>query len=263
MVKRIAMSMVEGLVALLAGFSPNDPGDLIWSARAAKSLWLKCEGQAISRADYAALYSAIGTTFGVGDGSTTFNLPDGRGRALIGVGTGALAETVAAAAVTVATDLIAVASNVDRWITGMKVRASTTGTLPTGLVAATDYFVIRMSATTIKLATTLANALAGTGIDITAQGSGSHTLTHSLTARALGGLGGEEAHASTIAEMAAHTHTTTEWFYYERGSGGVGGYTAGAIMDRNPVVPSNTGGNLAHNNMPPFLAANLFIFAGV
>ncbi|MEW6314628.1 MAG: tail fiber protein [Pseudomonadota bacterium] len=41
--------------------------------------WLKCNGAAISRTVYAALFSRIGTTFGVGDGSTTFNVPDLRG----------------------------------------------------------------------------------------------------------------------------------------------------------------------------------------
>lgn len=41
--------------------------------------WLECNGAAISRTTYADLFSAIGTTWGVGDGSTTFNLPDFRG----------------------------------------------------------------------------------------------------------------------------------------------------------------------------------------
>lgn len=42
--------------------------------------YLLCFGQAISRTDFADLFSAIGTTFGAGDGSTTFNVPDLRGR---------------------------------------------------------------------------------------------------------------------------------------------------------------------------------------
>jgi microcystin-dependent protein len=42
--------------------------------------YLKANGAAISRTTYAALFSAIGTTFGVGDGSTTFNVPDMRGQ---------------------------------------------------------------------------------------------------------------------------------------------------------------------------------------
>lgn len=41
--------------------------------------WLKANGAAISRTTYAALFTAIGTTYGAGDGSTTFNIPDLRG----------------------------------------------------------------------------------------------------------------------------------------------------------------------------------------
>ena len=47
--------------------------------------WLFCFGQLISRTTYASLFSAIGTTYGVGDGSTTFALPDLRGRAIAGL----------------------------------------------------------------------------------------------------------------------------------------------------------------------------------
>lgn len=50
--------------------------------------WLLCNGQAVSRTDYDLLFSIIGTTYGVGDGSTTFNLPDLRGRVPLGKGTG-------------------------------------------------------------------------------------------------------------------------------------------------------------------------------
>lgn len=46
--------------------------------------WLLCYGQAISRTAYATLFNAIGTTYGAGDGSTTFNLPDVRGRVIAG-----------------------------------------------------------------------------------------------------------------------------------------------------------------------------------
>lgn len=46
----------------------------------APSGWLFCFGQAVSRTTYAVLFSALSTTYGVGDGSTTFNLPDMRGR---------------------------------------------------------------------------------------------------------------------------------------------------------------------------------------
>ncbi len=51
---------------------------------AVPSLWLLCFGQAISRADYASLFAVLGTTWGAGDGGTTFNVPDLRGRSLFG-----------------------------------------------------------------------------------------------------------------------------------------------------------------------------------
>lgn len=63
-------------------------GTLLLSASAAApDGYLLCEGQAVSRTTYAALFSAIGTTYGVGDGSTTFNVPDPRGRVPVGLGT--------------------------------------------------------------------------------------------------------------------------------------------------------------------------------
>jgi len=46
--------------------------------------WLAANGAAVSRTTYAALFNAIGTTFGTGDGSTTFNLPDLRGEFIRG-----------------------------------------------------------------------------------------------------------------------------------------------------------------------------------
>jgi microcystin-dependent protein len=48
--------------------------------------WLICDGSAVSRAIYAGLFSVIGTTFGSGNASTTFNLPDYRGAFLRGTG---------------------------------------------------------------------------------------------------------------------------------------------------------------------------------
>jgi microcystin-dependent protein len=51
--------------------------------------WLLCDGSAISRTTYPDLYSALGTAYGAGNGSTTFNIPDMRGRVPMGAGAGA------------------------------------------------------------------------------------------------------------------------------------------------------------------------------
>ena len=62
-------------------------------------------------------------------------------------------------------------------LTGTRCRVSTTTTLPSPLVAATDYYLIRVDDSTFKLATSYANAIAGTAIDITTTGSGTQTLS--------------------------------------------------------------------------------------
>lgn len=53
---------------------------LPFAGAAAPSGWLLCDGSAVSRTTYSSLFTAISTAYGVGDGSTTFNLPDLRGR---------------------------------------------------------------------------------------------------------------------------------------------------------------------------------------
>lgn len=55
-----------------------------WSVASPPTGWLICNGAAVSRATYAALFAVIGTGYGVGDGSTTFNLPDLQGRVIVG-----------------------------------------------------------------------------------------------------------------------------------------------------------------------------------
>ncbi|MGV0982616.1 MAG: phage tail protein [Polynucleobacter sp.] len=60
---------------------------LPYAGAAAPNGWFLCDGTAKSRTTYAALFTAIGETWGVGDSSTTFNLPDLREASLVGAGT--------------------------------------------------------------------------------------------------------------------------------------------------------------------------------
>jgi microcystin-dependent protein len=55
-----------------------------FAASAIPDGWLECDGAAISRTTYAELFAAIGTQYGSGDGTTTFNLPNGKGRSIVG-----------------------------------------------------------------------------------------------------------------------------------------------------------------------------------
>ena len=59
--------------------------------------WLECDGSAVNRTTYAALFAVIGTAYGVGDGSTTFNLPSQARNTLVGKGgsgTGELGNSI-------------------------------------------------------------------------------------------------------------------------------------------------------------------------
>ena len=65
----------------LAGIDATPKGLIsIFGGAAAPTGWLICDGAAISRTTYAALFTAIGTAYGTGDGSTTFNVPNLKGK---------------------------------------------------------------------------------------------------------------------------------------------------------------------------------------
>ena len=68
---------------------------LDFAAATAPTGYLVCDGSAVSRTTYSALFAVIGTTWGAGDGSTTFNIPDFRGRTSIGSGTGTAPDATA------------------------------------------------------------------------------------------------------------------------------------------------------------------------
>lgn len=84
-------SHVAGLVHAVT-FEPSEKmpaGAVLFFALAAAPIgWLECNGALVSRAAYAALFAAIGTTFGAGDGVTTFQLPELRGEFIRGLDSG-------------------------------------------------------------------------------------------------------------------------------------------------------------------------------
>lgn len=79
-------------------FSVVPAGVVMWKASTVVPPgWLECAGQAVSRTTYPALFADIGTTYGLGDGSTTFNLPNQARRVLMGrggTGTGVIGNAV-------------------------------------------------------------------------------------------------------------------------------------------------------------------------
>lgn len=201
------------------------------------------------------VHTVYASAFGKGDGSTTFALPDLRSRVSVGLSATAPTETLSfePASVTAAADTVTILNTIFP-SQGQLVRLTSTGTLPGGLALATDYYIIRASATTIKFATSIANANSATAVDITDQGTGVHTITYTnLTHPVMGRVGGEENHELSISEMPAHTHlagTTTGT-----------GITSGAnLSPSNTGTPtSSTGGDAPHNNMQPYIVVNYII----
>jgi len=87
----IITANIDTAIRAVSGFgggSAVPPGSVTeYTGASAPAGWMLCDGTAISRTTYATLYAVIGTAYGVGDGSTTFNLPDMRGRMPVGKGT--------------------------------------------------------------------------------------------------------------------------------------------------------------------------------
>ena len=73
------------MAQIMEWIRPMPVGSLLpFAGTAAPDGFLLCAGQAVSRATYAALFAIISTAYGAGDGTTTFNLPDLRGRVPVG-----------------------------------------------------------------------------------------------------------------------------------------------------------------------------------
>lgn len=201
----------------------------------------------------------------------------GASRMMVGAGTGTQVWTFSTSDVNTTNDTFTISSSDKSLYTGQAVVLTTSGSAPGGLTASTTYYVIRASSTTITLASSLSNAVNGTKIDITSTGSGTHTLTQTLTARTAGDVGGEEAHSIVTAEMASHTHvqdahnhtiqTSDNGYgiYYNGAAAGAGNGMgrANSGSDRaaaanTTATNQNTGGNSAHNVMSPFVVVYLW-----
>lgn len=147
--------------------------------------WLFCAGQAVSRTTYAALFAVLGTTYGAGDGSSTFNLPDLRGRTVAG------RDNMGG---TAASRLTAAGSGV----TGNTLGASggaETHVLTTAQIPAHQHFVANTVSTTANLSTT--NTLA---VDASYGSNASYNLAGSSTTATLG-------LTSSVGTGAAHNNT--------------------------------------------------------
>jgi microcystin-dependent protein len=214
--------------------------------------------QDVSRATYANLFGVLGTTFGSGDGVNTFGLPRKKGRVSVGVGQGVFTSTFANTSINVSTNEITVPSN-NSIYTGTPVVLSTTGTAPAGLTTGNTYYAIIVSSTLIKLATTRANAVVGTAIDITGQGTSTHTLTITYTNRTLGSVGGEEYHTLNVSEIPSHDHDINDTYSIQYASDAFNTNVSATDEISRTETTTATGGSGSHNIMNPHIVMNFII----
>lgn len=225
---------------------------LQFAGASAPTGWLLCDGSTVSRATYASLFSTLNSALGT-------------------------------VTITIATPGV-VSFTAHGLATGDSIYLTTTGALPTGLSANTRYWIIKNNADSFWLASSLANALAGTKIATSGSQSGVHTATvspygvgdgsttftlpsfkgvvpvgkdQSATEFAgLGQTGGEKTHVLTATEMPSHTHSL-----------GLQSSSGTTIV---PAASNNTGGastattgsagsDGAHNNLQPYIAVNFII----
>lgn len=214
--------------------------------------YLMCDGAAVSRATYAALFAVLNPTLG----TVTITIAS----------PGLVTKTAHGLA------------------TGDSIYLTTTGALPTGLSANTRYWVIKNDADSFWLATSLANALAGTKINTSVSQSGTHTAnqTHGVgngsttfnvpslkgvvlvgkdqTQTEFAGLGqtaGEKTHTLIAAEMPSHVHSVPI------GSGGANDNTHASYQTSGSATTTlntgSAGSDGAHNNLQPSFALNFIV----
>lgn len=259
-----------------------------WVASSAPSGYALCDGSVVSQTTYASLYAVIGATYNTGgEGAGNFRLPNLQGRAPMGyqepTSLGTATITIAAPGV--------VTRAAHGLSTGQIVYFTTTGALPTGIAATTGrYWVIVLTTSTFQLASSLANAVAGTAITTTGTQSGTHTV-YSADFE-LGRSNGKTNHTLSTTEMPSHTHTQNahghsildpSHSHGQRGpvwkesggnvtlntSGGAGAGVdqgdqtsvsgTGITIVNATATNQNTGGGLPHNNLQPYLVTRYII----
>jgi len=144
--------------------------------------------------------------------------------------------------------------------TGAKVRLATTGTLPTGLATGTDYYFINLGENVGQLATTLENAEAGTEIDFSTAGTGTHSIRieTAFTANATDNLielddgaqrlrTGSRVTVSTTGTLPGGLSAATNYFFVETGTNKGGLATSLANARARTLIDITSAGTGTHS----------------
>lgn len=209
------------------------------AAASAPTGWILANGAAVSRTAYARLFAAIGTTYGAGDGTTTFNLPDLRGRVPLGVGTLA-ADTYA---------LANTGGEARHVLTTAEVAAHThSGPSHTHTGPSHSHGDGTLSAASAGSHNHDLPPARSSGASHTHHGSGGSDLSVQAT------TGDNSSWTKLTSSETAHTHSVT-------GTTATSGTAATGAS--GTAATGSTGSGTAHENRQPYLALNPIIFTGV
>ena len=260
LVKEIEQKLIAGEL------SKDTPIGVIheYAGESAPAGYLLCDGQAVSRNEYANLYAVIGEHYGAGDGATTFHLPDLRGRVAVGC---RMDDT----------DFDTLGKQ-----GGSKTHTLTSDEMPSHTHVQDAHKHSAAGSSNEAGAHTHGASSNSIGththtVSATAASAGNHT--HIISAMCAYPLGGTPAkvpngsyynlysghvecdttgaHTHTVSGNAtsagAHSHTVTV------NSGGAHSHTITVNVNEATAVNQNTGRGLAHNNMQPYLVLNYII----
>lgn len=247
------------------------PGMLVAAARdtVPSSAWLVCDGSLVSRTTYSALFNAIGTQFGAGDGSTTFQLPDLRGRLPVGKDSGtfnALGLTGGAAAVALTTAQTPSHDHGGTGSAGNHNHGGDTGNQTSSHTHSGTTSSYTHSHSISGGSGTHDHAIGTAGAGSAHTHRNSNTATKVATDADTGGLSNTSSNPNPIQTGGGHSHTPgsdTHNHAFTTGGQSSSHDHVIATQASHAHTIASVGSGQSHENMPPYLVVRWFIYTGV